>query len=477
MTASAAGMQIRPVVLCGGSGTRLWPLSRSMRPKQLLALVGNETLFQSAVRRNSGPMFHAPTIVTSEDLEFAVGEQLDAISVDPEVIVLEPVARNTAAAIGLAACLEARSCPDRLLLVVPSDHVIGDGAKFCEAVETAIRPASDGRLVTFGIRPTRPATEYGYVEADDPAAACSGVKRFTEKPDLATAERFLSGGACFWNSGMFLFCAHAILEELRALAPEVAAACEEAVDRGAREGQVFRPLRQPLLNCPSTSIDHAVMEHTDRASVVPVEMSWSDVGSWDALWDISDRDEQSNCFSGDVVALDTRGSLIKAEGDVTIAAVGVENLVVVATRDAVLVTPRDRSQDVGRLVDAIRETGTGKETSHGKVVRPWGSYEIVDGGIGFQTKRVIVKPGGKLSLQKHHKRAEHWIVVGGTARVTIDGNERLLQENESAFVPVGAVHRLENPGNVPLHIVEVQYGEYLGEDDIVRFEDRYGRSD
>lgn len=469
---------VRPVVLCGGSGSRLWPLSRALHPKQLLSLQPNETMLQATVRRSNTADFKAPIIVTGEEHRFLVRDQLREVSIEAEAIILEPEGRNTAAAIGLACYFDANTNPDQLILIMPSDHVIGDVEAFRDFVATGVPAALDGGIVTFGIKPTRAETGYGYIEADDNHADSSAVRKvaqFVEKPDAATAKTYLESGDHFWNGGIFLFRAQTLIEELELHAAEVASACEAAMEGATPDGDFRRPAREAFLMSPSISVDYAVMEKTDRAWVVPVEMRWSDVGSWDALWEISEQDGNANALKGDVVAVETSGSLIRSECDTTIAALGVKDLVIVATRDAVLVAPRDRAQDLKVLVDELGKVGVDKQSLHPQVHRPWGSYETVDCGERFQTKRIIVKPGEKLSLQKHNHRSEHWIVVSGTARVTVGDQVTLLQENESTYVPAGTVHRLENPGKIPLHLIEVQCGPYLGEDDIVRLEDDYGR--
>lgn len=474
----AAGGLIRPVVLCGGSGSRLWPLSRTLHPKQLLALQPNETMLQATVRRSNSAEFRRPLVVTGEEHRFLVRDQLREVSAKAEAIILEPEGRNTAAAIALACYLDAKTNPDQLILVMPSDHVIGDVEAFRSCVAAGVPAAVAGGIVTFGIKPTRAETGYGYIEAgaEDPQfRSARKVARFVEKPDAATAEKYFASGDHFWNGGIFLFRAATLIEELEAHAPEIASACEQAIAAATPDGDFLRPAREPFLASPSISIDYAVMEKTERAWVVPVEMRWSDAGSWDALWEISEKDSNGNVLTGDVVAVESQGSLIRSETDATVAALGVEDLIIVATRDAILVLPRNRAQDAKTLVDALKDAGVDKASLHPRVHRPWGSYETVDRGERFQTKRIIVKPGEKLSLQMHHQRSEHWIVVAGTARVTIDGQVRLLQENESTYVPVGSTHRLENPGKIPLHLIEVQCGPYLGEDDIVRLEDDYGR--
>lgn len=468
---------VRPVILCGGSGSRLWPLSRSLHPKQLLPLAAGETMLQATAARISGPMFSAPLVVSGEDHRFLIRDQLEAIGIEPSALILEPAARNTAAAIAVAAHSAGSENPSQVMLVLPSDHLIADVPRFLEAVAAAVPAAEAGALVTFGIEPRHPETGYGYIEAAETSEIAPGVlavTTFSEKPDLATAERYCASGRHFWNGGIFLFRADIFLSELEAFAPEIATACKHAVDRGTMDGDFFRP-GDDFLSAPSISVDYAVMERTGRAAVVPVRMGWSDVGSWHALWEVQTQDSRQNVLQGEVVALDCGGSLLRSEDGITVAAVGVEDMVVVATRDAVLVVPRDRAQDIKLLVDRLRAEGNGLHAAHHRVHRPWGTYETTDRGERFQTKRIVVKPGHKLSLQMHHHRSEHWIVVRGTARVTVGDSVRLLQENESTYVAAGCTHRLENPGKIPLELIEVQCGPYVGEDDIVRFDDTYGR--
>lgn len=476
--ASNGTVPIRPVVLCGGSGTRLWPLSRSHHPKQLLPLTRSETMLQATLGRTGHSSFSAPVIVTGEEHRFLVRDQASVAGDEPAAIILEPEGRNTAPAIALAAHWTQQFAPDDLMLVMPADHVIEDINAFLDSIMSACPAAQAGKLVTFGIHPSEPKTGFGYIESGSELDCAPGVRdvvRFVEKPDLATAQEYCAAGSYYWNGGIFLFRPAAFLEELSQFAPAVASACAGAM-AGATTDQLFvRPSAESFCQSPSISIDFAVMEHTQHASVVPVEMGWSDVGSWDAVWDIASKDKQSNAIEGDVVAIDACGSLLRSEGDITIAAVGVENLIVVATRDAVLVIPRDRAQDIKLVIDSLKAAGKDKHSLHPQVHRPWGTYETVARGNRFQTKRIVVNPGEKLSLQMHHQRSEHWIVVSGTARVTVGDDVRLLQENESTYVPAGAIHRLENPGKIPLHLIEVQCGPYLGEDDIVRLEDSYDR--
>lgn len=469
---------IVPVVLSGGTGTRLWPLSREAYPKQLLALAGAETLLQQTLARVAGqPGFAAPVVIANAEHRFVIAEQARQAGIADVTIVLEPVGRNTAPAAAVAALMAVADDPDALILIMPADHVVQDPAAFRVAVETGTAAAAAGRLVLFGMRPDKPATGYGYIRRGDPLPGLAGIDAvagFVEKPDRPTAERYLASGDYLWNSGIFLLPAAAFIAELGRHAPDVLAAARGALEGAVRDLDFLRLAEAPFAAGPSISIDYAVMEKTDKAAVVPSEFGWSDVGSWSALWEIGTRDADDNLCVGDVVALETRGSYLRGEGRL-VAALGVENLVVVATPDVVLVTRRDSDQKVSQLVAALKKDGHAAATQTQRVYRPWGFYQSVHEGERFQVKRITVNPGAKLSLQKHFHRSEHWIVVNGTALVTRDGEQILLRENESVFLPLGCVHRLENPGKLPLNLIEVQSGPYLGEDDIVRLEDIYKR--
>ncbi|MDZ4350101.1 MAG: mannose-1-phosphate guanylyltransferase/mannose-6-phosphate isomerase [Xanthomonadaceae bacterium] len=460
-----------PVILCGGSGTRLWPLSREAHPKQFLPLLGNHSLLQATWRRIA-PLAAPPLLVTGEDHRFMVAEQLRQIDCRPAAIMLEPVGRNTAPAIAVAALEATATGADPMLLVLPSDHVVADEAGFRAAVALAREAAGSGALVTFGVAPTAPETGYGYIRA--PGQGVRPVEAFVEKPDLPTAEAYLASGQYFWNSGMFLFRASRYLAELARLQPAMLAACRQALASGRRDSDFLRLDGDAFAGCPSDSIDYAVMERTDAAAMVPIRVGWNDVGSWSALWQVADQDADGNAHHGDVIARDCRNTLAWGDGRL-LALLGLDDVVVVDTADAVLVAHRDRVQGVKDIVAALKAAGRPEAVRHRKVYRPWGSYDSIDLGAHFQVKRITVKPGGALSLQLHHRRAEHWVVVSGQARVT-RGEEVLdLSANQSTYIPIGMKHRLENIGAAPLELIEVQSGDYLGEDDIVRFDDAYGR--
>ena len=434
-------------------------------------------MIQETASRFTHEAFSPPIVICNDEHRFLIAEQLREDGVKAR-IVLEPVGRNTAPAATVAALLIAKDDPDAVVLLVPSDHVIADIEAFRAAVFTAEAAAARGGIVTFGIKPAIAETGYGYLAGGAPlreAPGCLKLERFVEKPDRATAERYLADGSYFWNSGIFLFKASELLKEVERLEPAIVTACRDAIEKARQDLDFVRLDEAAFGRSPSLSLDYAVMEHTPKAAVVPVEMGWSDVGSWHALWDISEKGEEGNAIKGDVLLEGVRNSYLRSDGPL-LAAVGVEDLVIVATTDAVLVSRRDRAQDVRKIVDALEKQGREQHVSHRRVYRPWGSYEGIDAGDRFQVKRITVNPGAKLSLQMHHHRAEHWVVVAGTARVTCGEKEFLLQENESTFIPLGTRHRLENPGKVPLHLIEVQSGTYLGEDDIVRFVDSYGRT-
>jgi mannose-1-phosphate guanylyltransferase/mannose-6-phosphate isomerase len=469
---------IHPIILSGGAGSRLWPLSRSLFPKQLLALAGENSLIQDTALRTRNGDFAAPLIICNVEHRFLIAEQMRQAGIAPRAIVLEPVGRNTAPAAATGALMVAEKDPDALMLLMPADHIVRNGTAFLQAVERAAAAARQNHLVTFAITPDSAETGYGYIRR---GAALQGlndsfaVARFVEKPDAATAASYVASGDYGWNSGMFVFKAGVFLAELERLEPELLAHCRAALAQGKDDLDFFRLEAASFAKAKSISIDYAVMERTDKAAVVPVDMGWSDIGSWDSLWTAAAQDDSGNVTTGDVLQHGTRNSYLRSEGPM-VAAVGVEDLVVVATKDAVLVSHRHASQDVKRIVEQLEQSGRDLHTSHRKVYRPWGSYESIDNGDKFQVKHIIVNPGAKLSLQMHYKRAEHWIVVSGDAQVTCGEKVFALKENESTYIPLGAKHRLENVGATPLHLIEVQSGAYLGEDDIVRFEDTYGRS-
>jgi len=471
-------LKIIPVILSGGAGTRLWPLSRRLRPKQFLELASSRSLFADTLARVRGDQFADPVIICNEDHRFLVAEEFRQVEMDYQSIVLEPVARNTAPAIAVAAAMIAAVNPDSLMLVLPSDHVIGDVRAFLSAVDTAARAAEDQSLVTFGIDPTGPETGYGYIQTGaslENLNGCSRISRFVEKPDAETAAAYLASGDYVWNSGMFMFSAGAYLQELDRFYPEMVLACKEAVQGGETDLTFFRLNTEAFSKSPSVSVDYAVMEKTGRAVVVRADMGWSDVGAWSALSDLGTPDDAGNVVGGDVLLHDTQNSYVRSERPL-VTAVGVENLVIVATDDAVLVVPKDRAQDVRHIVERLRSSERSEHESHTRVYRPWGHYQNLDHGPGFLVKQIVVKPGAKLSLQYHDHRAEHWVVVEGEARVTNGDDILTLKSNQSTYIPVGVRHRLENPSSEPLRLIEVQSGDYIGEDDIVRLEDDFGRS-
>jgi mannose-1-phosphate guanylyltransferase/mannose-6-phosphate isomerase len=469
---------ITPLILSGGSGTRLWPVSRRNLPKQFLNLNGQGTLFQQTLERvGQLPQIGAPIVVASEDHRFLAAEQLLESGVEGATIVLEPVARNTAPAIALGAMQAIARDPQAVLLVLPADHLIGDTDRFVEAVQSALPLAEAGWLVTFGIRPDRAETGFGYIRrAEGLDAHGFRVGQFVEKPNLATAEAYLTDGGYDWNSGMFLFQAARYLEELELHAPAMLTAVREAHASAQQDLDFVRIDKEAFSRVPDDSIDYAVMERTQRAAVVPVSCAWSDIGSWSALWLAGDKDANGNLREGDTLSVNTRNSLVRSHDRHLVATVGVDDLIVVTTADATLVAHRDAAQDVKKIVDELKASGRSEHSLHRVVRRPWGSYDSLEEGQRFQVKRIVVKPGAALSLQMHHHRAEHWIVVSGTAEVTCDDKVFLLAENQSTYLPLGAMHRLRNPGKVPLELIEVQSGSYLGEDDIVRFDDVYGRA-
>jgi len=464
-----------PVILSGGAGTRLWPLSREMYPKQLLALTSRQTMLQETALRLAGVAdASAPIVVCNEAHRFTVAEQIRAIGIGAAAILLEPAGRNTAPAVALAALAALQIESDAVLIVAPADHVIRDARAFQRAAAVAAAQAEQGKLVTFGIVAHAPETGYGYIRRGAGPGPAYPVAEFIEKPPLDLASQFVASGDYYWNSGMFVFAAARYLEELRAFAPDILEAATAAFRAAKSDLDFVRIDKAAFEKCRGESIDYAVMEKTRAAVVLPLDAGWSDVGSWSSLFDALPADEDGNVLQGDVLVHDTHDCYVQSTSRL-VAAVGMDDHVIVETKDAVLVAPKERVQDVKELVALLKKSGRPESALHREVFRPWGSYDSIDAGERFQVKRLTVKPGGVLSLQMHHHRAEHWIVVSGTARVTRDGKTFLLSENESTYIPVGATHRIENPGKVALHLIEVQSGSYLGEDDIVRFEDNYGR--
>lgn len=471
-------MKIIPVVLSGGSGTRLWPMSRAALPKQLLPLVSGLSMLQETLDRLAGWVeIDAPIVVCGNDHRFMVAEQLRELNITAKSIMLEPIGRNTAPAIAAAAMTLADE-PEALMLVLPADHVIRDVVAFELAVKRASVAAAAGHLVTFGIQPNSPETGYGYIQSGEVIShseGCFEVNRFVEKPNLETAESYIKSGDFFWNSGMFLFKPSIYLAELTKYKPQIIQQVQLAVQNSNHDLDFCRLEEKAFSASPSDSIDYAVMEKTSLAALVPVDIGWSDVGSWAALWDVQARDDDGNHLRGDVFTLDVQDSLIRSESRF-VAAIGLNDLIIVETSDAILVANKNYAQEVKKVVDYLKLNARSEHEEHSRVYRPWGWYECIDNGDRFKVKRIMVKPGGKLSLQMHHHRAEHWVVVSGTALVTRDGSDEVLTENQSTYIPIGVKHRLENPGKLPLHLIEVQSGGYLGEDDITRFEDTYGRA-
>lgn len=468
---------VQPVILCGGSGTRLWPLSRSGFPKQFLCLTGNESLFQQAAKRLGG----SPYIVSNEDHRFLAQDQLREVGITSATFLLEPAGRNTAPALTLAALAAMEQGSDPVLVVTPADQILADEAAFQSALEQAVDVATQGSIVILGVTPTKPETGYGYIQLATSATAnqaAQAVQRFVEKPDAATAQRYLDEGGYFWNAGMFVLKASVWLQAVEAFRPDIANATQHAWANKARDGAFVRPHKELFANIPSESVDYAVMEKCPGSRfgihMVPLDAGWNDLGAWDAVWNVLPKDAQRNAHLGDVLATDSCNTLVYATSRL-VSLVGVSDLVVVETPDAVLVADKSRSQDVKHIVNALSQQKREELTLHRKVHRPWGWYDNIDEGGRFKVKRIQVKPGASLSLQKHHHRAEHWIVVRGTAEITNGNKVFTLTENQSTYIPLGEIHRLANPGSIPLEIVEIQSGSYLGEDDIVRFQDQFNR--
>ena len=466
---------LTPVIMCGGAGTRLWPVSRESMPKQFVPLIGARSTFQQTLERVADPMFARPIVITNTDFRFIVAEQMRAVGAEAD-IVLEPARRDSGPAVAVAATLAARRNPQAIALVLAADHIVRNPAAFLAACEDAAKAAAEGRIVTFGIAPSGPATQYGYIR---PAAKLDGtnvlaVGAFVEKPDAARAADYIANNY-LWNSGNFMFRADVMLGELARFEPAMAEAARAAVAGMTQDLDFLRLASEPFGRAPRKSIDYAVMERTQLAAVVRTDMGWSDVGSWDAVWENAEHDGAGNALSGNAVALETRNSLVRSEDAILTAVIGIDNAVVVTTGDAVLVASRDKTENVKALVEQLKAQDRREAVEHRRIYRPWGYYQGVDAGARYQVKRIVVQPGARLSLQKHFHRAEHWVVVKGTAEVTIGEDVRSIHENESVYIPIGSVHRLANRGKIALELIEVQVGSYLGEDDIERLDDVYGR--
>ncbi len=471
-----SGGRLIPVVMCGGAGTRLWPVSRESMPKQFVPLVDERSTFQQVLDRIADvELFERPIIITNSDFRFIVAEQLRECDIEAD-IVLEPMRRDSAMAVAVAAALARERDPEAVVLILAADHVVRDVAAFKSACREAATAAAEGLIVTFGINPTFPATHYGYIRPGSRVngGAALAVEAFVEKPDAETAGGYVAENY-LWNSGNFAFRADIMLEEIARYEPEIAAAAKLAVEGMARDLDFLRLPAEPIGQAPKKSIDYAVMERTDRAAVVPVDLGWSDVGSWSAVWDVMNHDAEGNASTGSVVFYDSRNSLVRSDDAILTAVVGLEDIIVVATPDAVLVTSRDKAEQVKGLVEQLKAQNRREADQHLRIYRPWGYYQGIDLGSRYQVKRIVVKPNARLSLQKHFHRAEHWVVVRGTAEIAVGTEVRTIHENESAYIPIGSVHRLANPGKIPLELIEVQVGSYLGEDDIVRLGDEYGR--
>lgn len=466
---------ILPVIMSGGSGSRLWPLSRKQHPKQFLSLVGEHTMLQETVLRLKGLKTLSPSIICNKGHRFVVAEQLNEIDALGGDIILEPQGRNTAPAVALAALKAVEKGSDPMLLVLAADHVITQPQAFHEAIKKAQVCAEQGKLVTFGIVPNKPETGYGYIRSGQGIENCDCffVEEFVEKPNLATATRYVESGEYFWNSGMFLFKASTYLQELEKYNPEILLACKDAISNSVKDSEFIRVDAESFLACPDDSIDYAIMEQTDKAAMVPLDAGWSDVGSWSSIWEVKEKDEDRNVYRGDVKTIDTTNSMIDAR-DKLVAAIGVDNLVIVETSDAVLVADQSRVQDVKKIVEELNQEKRLESIQHRTIYRPWGHINLLQKGQRYKSKQVTIKPHARLSLQKHYHRAEHWIVVSGTAKVRCDDHESLITENQSTYIPIGAVHSIENPGSIPLVMIEVQTGSYIASDDIVRLEDLYG---
>jgi len=466
---------ILPVIMSGGSGSRLWPLSRKQHPKQFLSLVGDKTMLQETVLRLDGLQTQLPYIICNQDHRFIVAEQLNEINALGGEIILEPAGRNTAPAVALAALKAIENGTDPVMLVLAADHVILDMQAYHHAIFEAESCANRGRLVTFGIVANKPEVGYGYIRVGDKLAEgdCYAVQEFVEKPSLETACHYVESGEYFWNSGMFMCKASVFLEELEKFHPEILRSCQRALDGSHKDVDFTRLNNEAFMGCPDDSIDYAIMERTELASMVPLEAGWSDVGAWSSIWEVRQKDEQQNVFRGDVKTIDVSDCMIDAR-DKLVAAIGVDNLVIVETSDAVLVADKSRVQDVKKIVDSLKSEKRLEAIQHKTIYRPWGHINLLQEGDRYKSKQVTIKPGARLSLQKHYHRAEHWVVVSGTARVVRDDKEILVTENQSTYIPIGAVHSIQNPGSIPLVMIEVQTGSYIGQDDIERVEDIYG---
>ena len=466
---------ISPIIMAGGSGTRLWPLSRSLYPKQFLSLINENSLLQETLKRLDGLNCLPPVIVSNNEHRFIVAEQLRQFGVDDFQIILEPVGRNTAPAVALAALKSLELHGDHHMLVLAADHAIQDIEAFHAAVLAAEQESVDNKLVTFGIVPTKPETGYGYIKKGEQVKnSVFKVNSFVEKPDLETAKNYLEQKCYLWNSGMFMFKASVYLDELKKFRPDILAACKESLSSASTDLDFIRLNSDVFAECPDESIDYAVMEKTQDCVVIPLDADWSDIGSWTSLWEISEKDEHENVSHGDVINYNSRNNYIYSEGSL-ISTVGVNNLIIVQTKDALLVAQQDNVQDIKKIVEILKKQKRSEHISHREVYRPWGRYDSVERGDRYQVKRITVKPGECLSTQMHHHRAEHWVVVAGTAKVTCGERTFFVTENESTFIPIGTVHTLENPGKIPLEVIEIQSGVYLGDDDIVRLSDKYGR--
>lgn len=466
---------IIPIIMAGGSGTRLWPLSRSLYPKQFLSLINENSLLQETLKRLDGLNCLPPVIVSNNEHRFIVAEQLRQFGVDDFQIILEPVGRNTAPAVALAALKSLELHGDHHMLVLAADHAIQDIEAIHAAVLAAEQESVDNKLVTFGIVPTKPETGYGYIKKGEQVKnSVFKVNSFVEKPDLETAKNYLEQKCYLWNSGMFMFKASVYLDELKKFRPDILAACKESLSSASTDLDFIRLNSDVFAECPDESIDYAVMEKTQDCVVIPLDADWSDIGSWTSLWEISEKDEHENVSHGDVINYNSRNNYIYSEGSL-ISTVGVNNLIIVQTKDALLVAQQDNVQDIKKIVEILKKQKRSEHISHREVYRPWGRYDSVERGDRYQVKRITVKPGECLSTQMHHHRAEHWVVVAGTAKVTCGERTFFVTENESTFIPIGTVHTLENPGKIPLEVIEIQSGVYLGDDDIVRLSDKYGR--